>query len=153
MNNEMILFKNRPVFFTKLFITQDKIINTYVFAQIFVLLSALFALNIGRSFASNRTYVILGGLFACSAYLISAVIPDVSYLILSLGVLFGKFFLSVIFVTDKNFMTPPLQKKKKKKKKTQRKCIISLSVSVFVKRNYLKTLALWCFFSRIFRTM
>ena len=45
--------------------------------------------------------MILGGLFACSAYLVSAVIQDVSYLILSLGVLFGKFFLSVIFVTDK----------------------------------------------------
>nr|XP_022339925.1 monocarboxylate transporter 12-like [Crassostrea virginica] len=59
-------------------------IQTIVFS-----LSSLFALNIGRSFASNRTYVILGGLFACSAYLISAVIPDVSYLILSLGVLFG----------------------------------------------------------------
>ncbi|XP_078312312.1 monocarboxylate transporter 13-like isoform X3 [Crassostrea virginica] len=52
-------------------------------------ISSLFALNIGRRFASNRTFVILSGIFACSAYVVSAVIPDVSYLILSIGVLFG----------------------------------------------------------------
>lgn len=51
--------------------------------------SSLFALNIGSSIASNRTYIIIGGLFGCSAYLISAVIKDISYLILSHGVIFG----------------------------------------------------------------
>lgn len=51
--------------------------------------SSLFALNIGSSLASNRTYIILGGLFGCSAYGISAVINDISYLILSHGVIFG----------------------------------------------------------------
>lgn len=58
-------------------------------------LPALFALNIGSSLASNRTYIILGGLFGCSAYLISAVIKDISYLILSHGVIFGKKFIHI----------------------------------------------------------
>lgn len=59
-------------------------VQTIVFS-----VSSLFALNIGSSLASNRTYIILGGLFGCSAYLISAVIKDISYLILSHGVIFG----------------------------------------------------------------
>ena len=50
------------------------------------------------------------------------------------------------YLLQTNIACPPPKKKKKEKKKKQRKCIISLSVSVFVKRNYLKTLALWCFF-------
>ncbi|XP_061194280.1 monocarboxylate transporter 12-like isoform X2 [Saccostrea echinata] len=51
--------------------------------------SSLFALNFGTGLASSRTYIILGGLFGCSAYVISAIIKDMSYLILSHGVIFG----------------------------------------------------------------
>ncbi|XP_061171310.1 monocarboxylate transporter 12-like [Saccostrea echinata] len=51
--------------------------------------SSLFAMNFGCGLASNRTYIILGGLFGCSAYVISAIIKDMSYLILSHGLIFG----------------------------------------------------------------
>ncbi|XP_048744845.2 monocarboxylate transporter 12-like isoform X3 [Ostrea edulis] len=52
-------------------------------------LSSLLVLNIGSRVASIRTYIIVSGFFACSAYLISAVITDVSYLVLSHGLIFG----------------------------------------------------------------
>lgn len=52
-------------------------------------LSSLFALSIGSTLASNRTYIVFSGFLGCAAYLISAFMPDISYLILSQGVLFG----------------------------------------------------------------
>ncbi|XP_062616851.1 monocarboxylate transporter 13-like [Saccostrea cucullata] len=59
-------------------------VQTVVFS-----VASLFAMNFGTGLASNRTYIIIGGLFGCLAYVISAIIKDMSYLILSHGVIFG----------------------------------------------------------------
>lgn len=52
-------------------------------------LLSLFILSIGSRYLSNRVFVMMGGLTSFAAYMINAFLPDVSYLILSQGVLFG----------------------------------------------------------------
>lgn len=52
-------------------------------------LLSLFILSIGSRYLSNRVFVMIGGLTSFAAYMINAFLPDVSYLILSQGVLFG----------------------------------------------------------------
>lgn len=52
-------------------------------------LLSLFILSIGSRYLSNRVFVMMGGLTSFAAYMINAFLPDISYLILSQGVLFG----------------------------------------------------------------
>lgn len=52
-------------------------------------LLSLFILSIGSHYLSNRVFVMMGGLTSFAAYMINAFLPDISYLILSQGVLFG----------------------------------------------------------------
>lgn len=66
------------------------IISLALSVQTIVLsLLSLFILSIGSRYLSNRVFVMMGGLMAFAAYMINAFLPDISYLILSQGVLFG----------------------------------------------------------------
>lgn len=107
---EFFTYQNFAPYLCFLFLLYVKYVKMYSFN-----LSALFALNIGSSLASNRTYIILGGLFGCSAYLISAVIKDISYLILSHGVIFGKKFIHRQIFRDKSIQVTKLLLEIKKK--------------------------------------
>lgn len=66
------------------------IISLSLSVQTIVLsLLSLFILSIGSRYLSNRVFVMSGGLTSFAAYMINAFLPDISYLILSQGILFG----------------------------------------------------------------
>lgn len=66
------------------------IISLSLSVQTIVLsLLSLFILSIGSRYLSNRVFVMMGGLTSFAAYMINAFLPDISYLILSQGILFG----------------------------------------------------------------
>lgn len=66
------------------------IISVALSVQTIVLsLLSLFILSIGSRYLSNRVFVMMGGLTSFAAYMLNAFLPDISYLILSQGILFG----------------------------------------------------------------